>query len=333
MRFIRWTAALLLTVALLYVARTSSMGRPELVTHTDNGYTFEYLTVPKIAENTTGTVSLNITGPFEPGARVVLRKTKFGQDAITPVERYGSVPMSVEDSAQGLYSVIITAGNRGAKAWYYFEVRDNVGGLRASFKTPEGEPFVLKWIGDVPQVVLVTHIFFMFATVYFVILGMLHGVNMIRGSTDAYSLGKAFFLSVVCSFVGGYPLGFMMNYYAFGGVWEGVPFGTDATDNKTQVLFVYLVLVALATMGSWTRGKFGKDLWSPKVLGWMGVGGFVLLLATYLIPHSIQFDPFLTKAVCWSWIALVALAYLWGLSSASRKSKFEGKVRKRASVG
>ncbi|MBU8934729.1 MAG: hypothetical protein KOO62_12090 [candidate division Zixibacteria bacterium] len=331
MNIARWAVALLLTVMLLYVARTTSRGRPEFQTHTENGYTFEYTTVPKITEKTTDRLTLKITGPFEPGVNPVIRQVRFRQDSDTPISKYGSVPLLVEDSATGLYSTPITAGDKGGKTRYYFEVRDNIGGRRAVFLNPDNEPFVLKYIGEVPTVVVALHIFFMFATVYFVVLGMLHGLNLVRGGVDIYAFGRAFFLATVCAFVGGYPFGFMMNAYAFGVIWEGVPFGTDATDNKTQLLFVYLVLVALASIGSWSRGKLGRDIFSPKTLGWLGTGSFFLLLGIYLIPHSIQFAPLLTKIVCWSWISLVAVLYLLGLYLSQRDAKSKGKARSRIS--
>jgi hypothetical protein len=109
-----------------------------------------------------------------------------------------------------------------------------------------------------------------------------------------------------------------MNYYAFNVVWEGVPFGTDATDNKTQLLFLYLAMVWLVSLGSLTKGKW-RDLYPPKVLGWFGVVAFVLLFAIYLIPHSIQFSAALTYSVCYSFIGVVALIYLIGLLKTIRK--------------
>jgi ABC-type Fe3+-siderophore transport system permease subunit len=101
-----------------------------------------------------------------------------------------------------------------------------------------------------------------------------------------------------------------MNWYAFGGTWEGVPFGTDATDNKTQLLFVYLIFAMLATWGSF-RGS-GRDLFAPKTLGVIGLGTFAVMLFTYLIPHSIQFEATFTYAFCYTWTAIVAALYLLG---------------------
>ncbi|MEA2030035.1 MAG: hypothetical protein U9N55_00345 [candidate division Zixibacteria bacterium] len=329
MKTIRIIVALLLTLTLLYVARENSRGRPEFYTHTENGYTFEFNTVPKITEHKSDRLSLKITGPFEPGIKAIFRQSLLEQDKNTNLAKYGTAPLSVEDSAAGIFYAQTTAGDKGGRTWYYFEIRDNVGGLRASLRMPNGEPFMLKYIGEVPSVALFFHILFMFATVFFAILGALYGFDLVRNRTNAHQFAMIFFITTVSAFLGCYPFGFMMNHYAFGTIWEGVPFGTDATDNKTQLLFVYLVFITLSSIGSLTRGKIGRNIFSLRTLGWFGIGSFFVLLGIYLIPHSIQFSPGLTKAVCWLWISHIAMLYLFGQYNTWRKSNSAGKHRKR----
>ena len=315
MKIIRIIVAVVLTAALLYIARNTSRGRPEFVTHTENGYTFEMMTVPKGLEHGMETIRLKITGDMEPGVKPVFRQSKFGQDATTPIHKYNSVPLLVEDSATGEYYTEFSTLARGDRFYYYFEIRDATGGLRASFTSDDGEPFVFKFIGEVPTYIIGPHIFFMFATVFCVVMVFLHSFKLLSGDTDVHPLAFFIFLAMLVSFFGCYPFGFGMNYYAFDVVWEGVPFGTDATDNKTQLLFAYLLFLTLATVGSLRKGEPGRHLYTPKALGWFGVGAFGLMLAIYLIPHSIQFSVGLTKTVCYSFIGLVALLYLIGLLS------------------
>ena len=182
---------------------------------------------------------------------------------------------------------------------------------------PDGSPFMFRYIGAVPPAITVTHIVLIFATVFFIALGTIHAVGLIGGNTNVKPLAMYSFLAAVCAFLGGYPFGIPMNYYAFDGFWEGVPFGTDATDNKTQLLFVYLLFMTLATWGS-LRGKPRRDIFSRRVLGWYGVGSFAVMLFIYLIPHSIQFSPTLTYTFCYSWIGVVALIYFIGRVRTSR---------------
>lgn len=318
MKILRIVIAVLLTAVLLYTARATLQGQPEFVTHTDNGYTFEITTVPKGPEHAMATIQLKITGDLGPGLKPMYRQNKFGQDEITPLYRYGNLQLLVEDSALGLYYTNISTLARGSRIYYYFEVRDETGGRRASFTLEDDKPFAMKFIGDVPPYVIGPHIFLMFATVFCVVMAFLHSFKLLSGGVEAGPIARYIFLAAVASFLGGYPWGIAMNYYAFGGTWEGIPFGTDATDNKTQLLFLYLVMVSLVSLGSLTKGK-RRDLYSPKVLGWFSVFAFVLLMVVYLIPQSIQFSADMTNNVCYGFIGVVTLVYLVGLLNKPKK--------------
>jgi len=308
-KVLRVIAAVVLAALLLYIARTNSEGRPEFVSHTENGFTFEMTTVPKASEYSQVRIPIKITGNIEPNLRLLFRPSKYGQDETTELRRYQNVPLLVEDSAAGLYYTEVSTGAKGQRLYYYFEIRDNTGGYRAGLKQADGTPFVLKYKGHVPTFILASHVALMTLTVFFLFMGFLHAMPLIRGSHNARPMALYFFLAALCTFFGGYPVGFAMNHYDFGTVWEGVPFGTDATDNKTQLLFAYLLFMILAGIGSLFKGRLGRDIYPPKALGWFGVGAFGLMLAIYLIPHSIQFTPGLTYTVCYSFIGLMALLY------------------------
>ncbi len=314
MTLARILLAVVLTAVLLFIARTNSRGRPEFYTYSENGFSFEMTTIPKAYQSDTARIMLKITGPLGDSLMPVIRHAKFGQDATTPLSKYETTPLTPADSAEGRWEHLATGGLIGGRKWYYFEIRDNVGGRRAAFTPAPNQPFIMKYIGRTPDWIVFAHILLMFATVFFVVMGMLDGVDLVRGSPEVRPMAKMYFWAVVCAFLGGYPFGFAMNWYTFGTVWEGVPFGTDATDNKTQLLFVYLLLVMFASLGSLTRGKVGRDVYRARTLGVLGVLGFVLMLAIYLIPHSIQFAPLLTKVVCWSFIGVVATVYAVGLA-------------------
>jgi len=319
MKILRYVLAFVITIGMLYTAQSNSRGKPEYYSHTENGYTFEYTANASAFENEGFKVSLKITSTHDEKIKPVLRSLKKEQDLTTDPSKFGSVILKPDDSLENIYFTTLSIGEKGGRQLYYFEIRDNVGGRLASFTTPSGDPFVMKFIGHVPPLVLYSHIFFMFATVFLITLGTIKGIELIQNKIETRSLVFTYFLATLFAFLGGYPFGFMMNNYAFGTIWEGVPFGTDATDNKTQLLFVYLLFIVLAGLGSLTRGKFGKNIFSSKTLGVLGSVGFFLMLAIYLIPHSIQFEPFLTKAVCWGWISLVAFVYLAGWITAVKK--------------
>ncbi|MEW6412478.1 MAG: hypothetical protein AB1483_08410 [Candidatus Zixiibacteriota bacterium] len=318
MKALRIVIAVILTIALLYIARNNSRGRPEYFSHNENGYTFEYNSVPKGLEFERTKIPLTIEGDINENAWPMLRRSRPGQIRGADPATFDIMPMSPCDTAANCYFAEVTAGARNGRFYYYIEVVDSTGAALATFTQPDGSPFMFRFIGAVPSAITLTHIVLIFATVFFISMAAMHALALIKGGTDVMPMAKYSLLAAVCAFLGGYPFGIPMNWYAFGGTWEGVPFGTDATDNKTQLLFVYLLFVTLATLGTLTKNKWGKDLYSPKALGWFAIGSFAVMWFIYLIPHSIQFSPTLTYAFCYSWIGVVFLLYLIGRLRSAR---------------
>lgn len=319
MHYLRILGAIILTVLLLRIARESARGRSELMSHFENGVTLQMNTVTKAPENGTARVAVTMTGNTA-DLTPILRYTDAVQPEAASIDRFRTLPMTPFDSAQNTYSAQVSAGARGGKILYYVEVTDNTDNVRASLLHTDGTPYVMKYFGNVPPVVLVTHIALMFITVFCVALAFMHTWRLVAGASDPRPTAFWYAAGTLFAFLGGLPLGIAVNWYAFGTTWEAVPFGTDATDNKTQLLLFYLLFVTLSMVGSLSRGKCGRDLFKSKTLGWLGVSAFLVMLGIYLIPHSIQFTPTLTYSVCYGFIGLLVVAYLFFLKRAARST-------------
>jgi hypothetical protein len=68
-------------------------------------------------------------------------------------------------------------------------------------------------------------------------------------------------------------LGPIVQYYAFGDLWTGIPFGWDLTDNKTLIALLFWILAVIMNR------KKERPLYTA-------LAAFVLLLV-YSIPHSL----------------------------------------------
>jgi len=94
------------------------------------------------------------------------------------------------------------------------------------------------------------------------------------GNKDSEVHGRIFYWPCF-RFYRGYPLGWAMNYYAFGTMWEGIPFA-GFTDNKTQIVLFYLVFLVCPC------GVFAKIIMTPIIIllgHWLaGDSGFVLVV-------------------------------------------------------
>lgn len=127
------------------------------------------------------------------------------------------------------------------------------------------EPLLIRFRNDVPAGILVPHILLMFAAMLFAVYTFLLVI-----SGKAY--GRWLKITVATLFVGGFILGPLVQHVAFGPWWTGFPLGTDLTDNKTLLAFLFF-LVALAT----SKWKYNK---------WVVCLAVLFMVAIFSIPHS-----------------------------------------------
>ena len=139
------------------------------------------------------------------------------------------------------------------------------GGQKIS--VPEDRPVVIRFKNDVPLFVLIPHVLAMFGAM---LLSTRTGLECFNKEA---ALKKYTNWTLVFLIAGGMVLGPITQYYAFGALWTGIPFGTDLTDNKTLIALVGWIAAAISI------NKFSK----PKI--WI-LSAAVLLLVVFLIPHS-----------------------------------------------
>ncbi len=129
------------------------------------------------------------------------------------------------------------------------------------------EPTVIRFKGEVPLWVLIPHVLIMFTAM----------MMSTRTGLEALARGKKSYpyawITLVTLFVGGLILGPVVQKYAFDAYWTGWPFGQDLTDNKTLIAFIFW---AIAVWRLWKN---------PANRTWPVVA-MIVLLAVYLIPHS-----------------------------------------------
>jgi hypothetical protein len=149
------------------------------------------------------------------------------------------------------------------KIQYYFEITDSRG-TQSYFKE---SPIVIRFKGGVPAFVLIPHILFMFMAMLFSTLAGLMAVIK-------YPLYKKYSIWTLIVFIaGGMVLGPIVQYYAFGDLWTGIPFGWDLTDNKTLIALIFWILAVAMNR------KKDRPLYTALAA--------LVLLLIYSIPHSL----------------------------------------------
>ncbi len=135
------------------------------------------------------------------------------------------------------------------------------------FSLLKDEPAIIRFKGEVPALILIPHILFMFLAIF---LSNLSGMLAFFKNDD---FKKYSILTVVFLFIGGIILGPVVQKYAFDEFWTGIPFGWDLTDNKTLLSFVFWLIALIFNFKNKRRV--------------IVIIASVILLLVYSIPHSL----------------------------------------------
>lgn len=158
------------------------------------------------------------------------------------------------------------------KMEYYIVVRN--GPSEARFPAA---PAVIRFKGSVPAYITILHVLFMFAAM---LIAARAGLEAITGGAG---LNRFAWWTFITLLIGGFVFGPIMQHYAFGDWWTGVPLGWDLTDNKTLIALIawIVALVVIARSGGMPAAK------AAKRARWASFIAAFIMLAVFMIPHSL----------------------------------------------
>jgi hypothetical protein len=281
MKFWKILFAFIFTLALLVAARKTTTVKSVHKTVEKGGILIEHDTVPKRRGE---------------GNAVIFAKV-MGADKVRLLYRIGegefqAVRMDMKEGEGDLFAASVPHQEKGVRAWYYIEAQRGTGERQAVVtlpdkSSPDFDPILLKFQGQVPSHIILAHIICLFVAIFFSVLATLSAVDLKRGKgtlkkTVAFSIVTFIFL-----FMGFFPLGWALNYYAYGVLWEAFPFGSDVTDNKGQIAFISWLVTLLLIKGTIFRKDASRNWVSEKGFSTAVIISFVITIAMYLIPHSL----------------------------------------------
>ena len=244
-KIVYWILAIVVTLVLSIYQRMTGPTYPKKVAIELNGERYQ-VKLPRSGVQHDETVTLKGV-PSDTRAQMHYRRYPTTND-------YTTVDFEWKDNAwQALLPVQPVAG----KLQYYI----TVGGKDYQ----KEEPVVIRFRQDVPALILIPHILLMFGAMLFAVYTFLLLVT-----NKEYQ--KWLKITVGTLFVGGFILGPLVQHAAFGPWWTGFPYGTDLTDNKTLLSFLFFV-AALATL----KWKYNK---------WVVCLAVLFMIAIFTIPHS-----------------------------------------------
>jgi hypothetical protein len=264
-----WILALIITLSAAYYQRKTGPTYPKRVNVTLNDSVYGLKLIRSIGLDERPEVKLNIN---DTSVKAILYYKRFRTEdeysstgfsyKVYPVHSFLMNKIFKVTEETGLFADVIQLPEAG-KLQYYIELTDKEG-TRAIMKE---SPVIIRFKGSVPGFILLPHVLIMFIAMLFSTLTGLMSIFKIPGFKK-YSLW-----TLILMIAGGMILGPIVQKFAFGDFWTGVPFGWDLTDNKTLIAVLFWLIAVIM--------NHKKE--RPVYI----ILAAVVLLVVFSIPHSL----------------------------------------------
>ena len=255
-----WIVAVLITIISIFYQNTTGPTYPQKGHVVFNGKQIDYKLDRSALINQDCPVKIYINDSTIKGSLIWKRFNTRDNES--------SKPMRYENGY--LVSELDKQDKMAAKLQYYIQLSSSQPGSQNEIHEyiPDKSGVVIRFRGDVPFMVIIFHILFIFS---FELLSLKTGMEFFRKEPKykAYT-----FWTIGLAAVGGLILGPLVQYYAFGEFWTGFPFGFDLTDNKMIIAFAAWIVALIA-------------LYKSKKPGYWVLGATILTIVIFLIPHSV----------------------------------------------
>lgn len=245
-----WVLAVVISLGTMVYQRMTGPTYPKdyEITYNDASYKFD---LPRSHGGETDCpVEIELPEPFE--ARIVWRQFPTDQP-------WESIQM---ERMEGRLTAALPHQPPAGKIEYHLELKAD-GKL---IDLGDSANVVIRFKGDVPNWALIPHVLMMVLTVIWSMATIIFALANI----PVYK--KYVGVTIILLLIGGFILGPIVQKFSFGQLWTGWPFGDDLTDNKT--LFA---LIAFLTAWFLRKKSYSR---------WLAIGAALVMLAVYLIPHS-----------------------------------------------
>lgn len=267
-KIILWLLAIIITLFAAYYQRKTGPTYPKMINLNVNDTTYQAKLVRSLGIDERPEVKLRIPDTTIK-AKLYYKRFKTSNDYKVSEFRYRVYPVNSFimnklfkiTEEKGFFAEVPKQPPAG-KLEYYIELTDSKG-TRSFLKD---QPIIIRFKGMVPSYILAPHILFMFLAMLFSTLAGLF--SLIKHPLyKKYSLWTLILLTA-----GGMILGPLVQKYAFGEFWTGVPLGWDLTDNKTLIALIFWIIAVIMNR------KKERPLYTTLAA--------LILLVVFSIPHS-----------------------------------------------
>jgi hypothetical protein len=267
-KLILWFLAIVITIGAAYYQRKTGPTYPKSVNANVNGQVYELKLIRSLGLDERPEVKLKIADTTIK-ATLYYKRFKSTDDysssefvyKVYPVKSFLMNKVFKITEEKGFFARVPEQPPAG-KIQYYIELTD----LKGTTTLVKETPVVIRFKGTVPSYILTPHIILMFLAMLFSTLAGLLGV-LKDPLCKKYS-----WWTLITLIAGGLILGPVVQKFAFGELWTGVPFGWDLTDNKTLIAVIFWIIAVVMNR------KKERPLFV--------ILASVVLLVTFSIPHS-----------------------------------------------
>jgi hypothetical protein len=268
--------AAVLTIVLLGISRRMSTRHSQEMSASFNGITATHTTVTESRIKQMPVITVKLTGnnTAEIGGALYYSSDNGPEQSI-----------AMRHSDNNTLVGNLPPGGLGQRIRYRIDLlRGDM--VKASISQDASKGFLIKYKGAVSSFVIIPHIILLFASIFCAFMALFFGFDILAGRNKVKQAAIAVLLTFFCGFIGGILIGIEVSHEVFGGNgWGGWPIGNDITDTKTEIFLLFW----LVTMIFGWAGLVGKKLpISNKLFGVMVVVSFLVTLAAFLIPHSLE---------------------------------------------
>lgn len=254
-KFVIWTVAILLTIFASVYQKMVGPTHPDRMNTELNGTEYSY----KLRRSNDGEHKALIS--LEIADKDVNAKIYYKSYPVIEGEEYTAIDF-VRDG--DFINAELPHQSAAGKLMYYIEFVTESG----SVFVKQNAPIVLRYRDPVPDFVLLPHILFIFMAMLF---SNVAGIKALTKSADYKTFGM---YTLIAMIIGGFIFGPIMQKYAFGEFWTGIPFGFDLTDNKTLIALIAWIFAV------WS-GRRKENSRKEFIIA------AVVTIAVFLIPHSV----------------------------------------------
>ncbi len=264
-----WILAIIITLAAAIYQRKTGPTYPKSVSITLNDSVYELRLVRSLGLDERPEIRLDINDSMI-HARLYWKRFNTNDEyaasdfsyRIYPVRSFIMNKIFKITEEKGLYAEVPKQPAAG-KIQYWLEITDSKG----PHPLLKDNPVIIRFKGSVPGYILLPHVLLMFLAMLFSSLAGLMSI----GKVSRYRLYSVY--TLIFLFIGGMILGPLVQKFAFGELWTGVPFGWDLTDNKTLIALLFWILAVFMNR------KKERPIYTALAA--------VVLLIVFSIPHSL----------------------------------------------